>query len=1162
MAILNFPNSGLVANVSEYTGDNGITYTWDGVKWIVQSVGIVGTISYTDLTNQPSIPAAQIQSNWTAVSGLGVILNKPTISTDINQLTDASGLLGQGGGGTTYITNTVENPFSFSVAADDSTQRVISTNEVIKFAGAGGITTASDAEGNITITGTIPSSLVNGDQTVSLGSTGTLTLPAQAYLTDVSQISSAIINRAGASTDTAAIQDAKDTWLYYEQQWIDSRDADEQDFTTGTRPWYGMPGWQAYPILAAYVHTGNGLPPNVNLAPAASTAKNAYLSYKDLVSNIDIVSGNKVFSFENTGNLTLPGNIIFPDGTTQSTAFSFSVAADDSTQRVISTNEVIKFVGAGTVTTSSDTEGNITITGGSGSTLVNGARTVSLGSDGSLTLPGDIRSEGNINIDINLSDSTLRRWQFGEDGQLTFPDGTNQTTAFTGASLPTQTGNSGKFLTTDGSSASWVTVPYFVLTGSTSVYVNQVVSYTINDYDAFTTYSVAVTSGTATIAGQTITFTAPAGATSVTLTISNGTVSRTATITVLASGVQTPVVTTPASSPYSYYVGTIVGNSYTFATGAFVALGVADTHLNSDWQLASDSGFNTIVQSSMASTNNKTTWAQTLSSTGTFYLRVRHRGTANGASAYSTTVIMTVLAATVQTPTISSPASGTTNYNSPNITFASSAFTYLGTYDAHASSDWQLSTDSAFGTTVQTSMASTSNLTSWTVSGLSAGTTYYARVRYTGSTNGTSSYSAVWNITTINTFSAVIATPTATPAIGASFEGGYYAGMIWNEVVQSSTSFALGTGQKTFVVADMTSVPLVYVGQTLEVRSRAHPGCKMLGTVAGAGSTNLIVNVSSTATESPITITAEGFALGASGDGTTATLTFAARVPPFAVGDIITVAGITGGASGYNQVGATVISCNFNYLTYANATTAAYTSGGTISLTATTFSDWSIMAQYRIIVAPKASGDTGVAGALAWKNTGSQGPTNSATLSEGRKSTLAMINAGNSTVYPAAWFCYNLNIASRTDWYLPARDELALAFRSFRPMETGGAFGEANAVAGDNAGDRAVGYVFDYKTFGSPGDTSIGHGVNVNSSPPTTAYTLTVPDQTTIAAFQLNGAQVFDIATYWTSSDYAYDGAGINYSNAWGMGFDNGNQAYVNKQFGVSAVRAVRRSII
>jgi hypothetical protein len=101
----------------------------------------------------------------------------------------------------------------------------------------------------------------------------------------------------------------------------------------------------------------------------------------------------------------------YTDLTNKPTAFSFSVAADDSTQRLISTDEVIKFIGSGGITTASDAEGNITIN----------------------YVQGNIRSEGNINIDINLSDSTLRRWQFGEDGALTFPNGTNQTTAWTGS---------------------------------------------------------------------------------------------------------------------------------------------------------------------------------------------------------------------------------------------------------------------------------------------------------------------------------------------------------------------------------------------------------------------------------------------------------------------------------------------------------------------------------------------------------------------------------------------------------------------------------------------------------------------------------------------------------------------------------------------------------
>ena len=163
--------------------------------------------------------------------------------------------------------------------------------------------------------------------------------------------------------------------------------------------------------------------------------------------------------------------------------YQFSVAADDSTQRVISTDEVVKFVGAGGITTASDSEGKITITQGTTSSLVNGAQTVSLssspvsgttfssgltihrlsgsmanitsdinkvlqiatqtsngrnewsfGTNSSLTFPdatvqttawtgiaNALRSEGNINIDINLADSTLRRWSFGEDGILTLP---------------------------------------------------------------------------------------------------------------------------------------------------------------------------------------------------------------------------------------------------------------------------------------------------------------------------------------------------------------------------------------------------------------------------------------------------------------------------------------------------------------------------------------------------------------------------------------------------------------------------------------------------------------------------------------------------------------------------------------------------------------------
>lgn len=49
--------------------------------------------SYNDLSNKPTIPAAQVNSDWNAVSGVAQILNKPTIPTATSQLTNDSGFI-------------------------------------------------------------------------------------------------------------------------------------------------------------------------------------------------------------------------------------------------------------------------------------------------------------------------------------------------------------------------------------------------------------------------------------------------------------------------------------------------------------------------------------------------------------------------------------------------------------------------------------------------------------------------------------------------------------------------------------------------------------------------------------------------------------------------------------------------------------------------------------------------------------------------------------------------------------------------------------------------------------------------------------------------------------------------------------------------------------
>ena len=52
---------------------------------------VATTGDYDDLINKPVIPAAQVNSDWEAVSGVAEILNKPVIPTRTSQLTNDSG---------------------------------------------------------------------------------------------------------------------------------------------------------------------------------------------------------------------------------------------------------------------------------------------------------------------------------------------------------------------------------------------------------------------------------------------------------------------------------------------------------------------------------------------------------------------------------------------------------------------------------------------------------------------------------------------------------------------------------------------------------------------------------------------------------------------------------------------------------------------------------------------------------------------------------------------------------------------------------------------------------------------------------------------------------------------------------------------------------------
>lgn len=93
---------------------------------------------------------------------------------------------------------------------------------------------------------------------------------------------------------------------------------------------------------------------------------------------------------------------------------------------------------------------------------------------------------------------------------------------------------------------------------------------------------------------------------------------------------------------------------------------------------------------------------------------------------------------------------------------------------------------------------------------------------------------------------------------------------------------------------------------------------------------------------------------------------------------------------------------------------------------------------HALIVAPSATGATGTGYTLttnlAWK-TSASATVGTASTFDGAANTAAMVTAGIAD-HPAAQFCVNLSIGGFTDWYLPARYELEIAYFNLKPSTT------------------------------------------------------------------------------------------------------------------------------
>jgi hypothetical protein len=143
---------------------------------------------------------------------------------------------------------------------------------------------------------------------------------------------------------------------------------------------------------------------------------------------------------------------------------------------------------------------------------------------------------------------------------------------------------------------------------------------------------------------------------------------------------------------------------------------------------------------------------------------------------------------------------------------------------------------------------------------------------------------------------------------------------------------------------------------------------------------------------------------------------------------------------------------------------------------------------HALIVAPRATGATGtgytLTDELAWKTTTTTTANTNSTF-DGAANTTAMVAAGIAD-HPAANFCVGLSIDGFTDWYLPARLELDIAYFNLKPSIT------ANIT---------------------------NFGTNIYAVPARNSnYTATYPAQTTLSLFNTS-SQAFVIGRYWNSTE-------------------------------------------
>ena len=310
-----------------------------------------------------------------------------------------------------YITNA--DIFRFNIAADDSTTREVTKDETVKFIGGTAITTASDAEGNITITGVAQdfswSSITGTPTTISgygitdavedFADLGNKPTTISGYgITDAFDGVFASLTSKPTSISGYGITDA------YTKLEVDTTIANLIDSAPGALDTLNELA-AAINDDANFAATVTTRFTNIENNVFAIGADDSTLRTVKQGEGIKIIGGtNLTTSSDAEGNITVnfvnPGFITagLESGDNVSELVNDAgyftrlfVAGDDSTVRTLVRDETIQFQGTGSTTTSTDADGNVIIDSG----------------NETITLFGDVTGSGTTSINVTLADSPI-----------------------------------------------------------------------------------------------------------------------------------------------------------------------------------------------------------------------------------------------------------------------------------------------------------------------------------------------------------------------------------------------------------------------------------------------------------------------------------------------------------------------------------------------------------------------------------------------------------------------------------------------------------------------------------------------------------------------------------------------------------------------------------